>query len=71
MRLIEIAQEDGQVREQILGLLRLAPFQRRSILNTQLDQMRLQGAPQEFIEAMASLLDDAVAERVIFLLKTV
>lgn len=61
--LIRAAEEDAAFRTQLLRLLSADSFNRRSALNTCIEQMRLKGAPGEFISAMACLLDDKVVEQ--------
>jgi hypothetical protein len=53
VRLIQIAEEDPEIREQILCILSLDAFNRKSALNTYIQNMRLKGAPMEFISAIA------------------
>ncbi len=66
--LIRVAQEDPEVKEQLAAILRLDDFNRKSALNTFLQQMHLKPAPREFVSAVASLLDDEVAEKVLKIL---
>jgi len=68
VRLIQIATEDQKIREQILHILSLDSFNRKSALNTYIHNMRLKGAPAEFISAIAAFLDDGVAEKALSLL---
>ena len=56
-----VVREDPQVRGRIVPLLRLDAFQRKSVLNTWLDQLRLSKAPEAFMSALACLLDDGIA----------
>jgi hypothetical protein len=69
VRLIQIATENKEIREQILAILSLDAFNRKSALNTFIQNMRLKGAPGEFISAIATFLDDAVAEKALSILK--
>jgi hypothetical protein len=61
--LLHVAREDADVRRQLVALLELEPFHRRSALNTTVERMRLQGAPIEFINAVSALTDDRIADR--------
>jgi hypothetical protein len=63
--LVQVGQEDPEVRQQLTAILRLDNFNRKSALNTFIEQMRLKQAPKEFLSAIACLLDDAVAEKVL------
>lgn len=66
--LIRVAQEDADVRNQLLSLLSLDRFNRESALNTLVDDLRLKKAPKELVSAIASLLDDDVAEKTLEIL---
>lgn len=61
--LIRVAQEDVEVRKQLLSILSLDSFNRKSALNSFINEMRLRKAPKDFVAAIANLLDDAVAEK--------
>ncbi len=61
--LVRVAQENGEVRAWLSGLLALDDFNRKSAVQTLLANLRLQQAPGDFIEAVAALLDDGVARR--------
>jgi hypothetical protein len=66
--LIRFAQEAADVRNQLLSLLSLDGFNRESALNTLVDDLRLKKAPKELVSAIASLLDDDVAEKTLEIL---
>jgi hypothetical protein len=67
--LIRVAQEDADVKRTLMGLLQQPSFHRRSLLNTLIDTMKLQGAPTAFVAAVAALLDDKVAEKAAEMIK--
>jgi hypothetical protein len=67
--LIRVAQEDADVRDQLLTILSLDKFNRESALNTLVEDLRLKHAPKEFVSAIASLLDEDVAEKTLEMLK--
>ncbi|UCG81716.1 MAG: hypothetical protein JSV60_05425 [Desulfobacterales bacterium] len=67
--LIRVAQEDADVRNQLLAILSLDRFNRESVLNTLVDDLRLKEAPKELVSAIASLLDDDVAKKTLEILK--
>ncbi len=54
--LIRVAQEDPEVLEQLVAILRLDDFNRKSALNTYLEEMHLKQAPKQFVSAIANLL---------------
>lgn len=61
IRLIQAAQDDPDFRTQIVSILTLNSFNRKSVLNTIIDSMRLNNVSEELIEAIASICDDDVA----------
>ena len=62
IRLIQAAREDKEFHDQIYAILSLNSFNRKSILNTFIDNMRLNNVSEDLIEALASLREDDVAE---------
>ncbi len=66
--LIRVAQEDSEIKSQLSSILALDAFNRKSALNTFLEELRFSQAPKEFISAMATLLDEVVAEQVLKIL---
>ena len=63
--LVEIIRDDKDINEKVMAVLRLDAFKRRTILNNWLEQLRIQKAPQNLINALSSLFDDKVAEQVL------
>jgi len=61
--LMRVAQERADVREKLKAILQLDSFNRQSILNTWLRDLKLQEAPNSLIKALSAFLDDGVAER--------
>ena len=59
--LMRVAREDAGVRRHLLTILSQTPFNRTSMLNTFINEMRLRKAPAEIISAVACLLDHEVA----------
>jgi hypothetical protein len=68
IRLIQIAQEDKEIREQLINILSMDSFNRKSALNTFIEHMLLKKAPKKFIEAVSSLLDEDVAKKILEIL---
>lgn len=68
--LIAAAQDERTIRDRILAIARLDAFNRESMLNTILADLRLQGAPAELIGSLATLKDDDIALRVREVLET-
>jgi len=63
--LVRVAKEDPKIREQLVSILALDDFNRRSALNTLIEQLRYKQAPPSFISAMAMLIDDDIARKVL------
>jgi len=68
IRLIQIARDDPEIRRKILGILHMDTFNRKSALNTFIQQMQLKGAPHDFVSAVSCFLDDQVAEKALAVL---
>jgi len=67
--LIRVVQENTEIRERLFTILTLDKFNRESILNSYLEEMRLKQAPAEFISAIACLLDDDIAQKALEILQ--
>lgn len=67
--LIQVAQESPDIRNTLLSILKEDEFHRSSMIGTLMEEMRLKGAPEALITAMAGLLDDRVARKAFELLK--
>ena len=61
--LMRVAQENSDIRKKFIFILKLDSFNRQSLLNTWLNDLRLQGAPKKLIEALSAFLDDDLAEK--------
>ena len=61
--LIRTAREDADIRGRLQAILHQPAFHRKSMLNTLIGELKMQSAPAEFIQAIACLLDDAVARK--------
>ena len=60
--LIHAAREERKFRREVLKILRIEPFHRKSLLGSYVSTMRLQGAPPEFVHAIELLREDRVAD---------
>jgi len=61
--LISVARENLAIRNQLISILDQPPFQRQSLINTWLEDLKLAGAPPELRNALSGLLDEHVANR--------
>jgi hypothetical protein len=68
IKLIEIMQEDSVINEKVIKMLQLDSYQRRSVLNNWLEQLRCINAPCELMQPLACLFDDKVAKKVLTLI---
>ncbi len=62
--MILAAREDAAMNETLEAILALPLSQRKSLINTLTADMKKKAAPAEFIEAIAYLQEDEVAQKV-------
>lgn len=67
--LVQVLKEDYKVRSKIEPILSLDKFNRKSALNTWLEQLRFQQAPKKFIALLSCLLDDDIAKKLLHVIK--
>ncbi|MDY6790440.1 MAG: hypothetical protein SWH54_04130 [Thermodesulfobacteriota bacterium] len=67
--LVQVLQEDDKIRSKVEPILSMNPFNRKSALNTWLEQLKLQQAPEKFMALLSCLLDDDIAKRLLQVLK--
>jgi len=67
--LVQVLKEDRKIRSKIEPILSLDQFNRKSALNTWLEQLELQQAPKKFISILSCLLDDDIAKKLLFVIK--
>lgn len=61
--LLQSCRHDADFRQELLGVLRLGAFHRRSLIGRFLSILQTRGAPVELSQALALLRDDRVAAR--------
>ena len=66
--LIQITDKEPEIKKKITELLQLSSFERRSMLNVWLEQLRQRNAPQKLTQILLYLFDDIVAEQVLNLI---
>ena len=69
MQLMAVARETPETRRQLVTILSQEAFHRQSLLGTLLEDLRMRGAPVEFIECIGFLRDDDTAARALELLR--
>lgn len=67
--LVQVLKEDSKIRSKIGPILSLDKFNRKSALNTWLEQLRFQQAPKKFIGLLSCLLDDSIAKKLLHVIK--
>ena len=67
--LVQVLKEDYKVRSKIEPILSLDKFNRKSALNTWLEQLKFQQAPKKFIGLLSCLLDDNIAKKLLHVIK--
>lgn len=67
--LMQVAQEDPEVKVTLKAILKLESIHRKSLLNTWLMELQAKGAPQDFIDALACLVDDRVSRQALALIE--
>ena len=67
--LVQVLKEDYKIRNKIEPILSLDQFNRKSALNTWLEQLKFQQAPEKFIALLSCLLDDDVAKKLLQVIK--
>ncbi len=66
--LIQTTMEDPVIKKRIVEVLKLNSFERRTVLNNWLEQLRHRKAPENLLSALSCLFDDKVAEKVLSLI---
>jgi len=70
-KLVLVIRDDPLINEKVIQLLQLDSFQRRSVLNIWLEQLRVRHASENLLSALSSLFDDTIAEKVLTLINEV
>lgn len=63
--LLQVMCNDRLINDKIITLLNLDSYQRRSILNYWLEQLRKQNAYEDLCDALSCLFDDKIAAKVL------
>jgi len=65
IKLMQVMQKDSLINEKVIQMLRLDSYQRRSVLNVWLEQLRNHHASQNLLSALFCLFDDKIADKVL------
>ncbi len=68
IKLMQVMHKDPVINEKVIQLLKLDSYQRRSVLNVWLEQLRLRNASENLLSALSCLFDDKIAEEVLTLI---
>jgi hypothetical protein len=69
LRLVQVAQEEPQIRQTLKSILGLDNFNRKSAINTWLEELKLKQAPKNFRSALSCLLDDDIARKTLAIIR--
>ena len=69
LALVQVLKEDSKIRSKIEPILSLDQFSRKSALNTWLEQLKYQQAPEKFIALLSCLIDDDIAKKLLSVIK--
>ena len=64
-KLIQVMRDDPLINEKVIQVLQLNSFQRRSVLNGWLEQLRICHASKNLLSALSCLFEDKIAEEVL------
>ena len=70
-KLIQVMRDDPLINEKVIQVLQLNSFQRRSVLNSLLEQLRIHHASENLMSALSCLFDDKIAVEVLTLINEV
>jgi len=65
IRLVQVAMEEPDIKKKMETLLSLDSFNRKSMINTWIEELKLQKAPEKFIEGISALTDNGIAKKVL------
>ena len=69
IRLIQIMKADLEFRRFVMKILKLPKFEKQSLLNTKIEELKLQQVPQEHIHIFECLNDQEICEEIEVVLK--
>ena len=67
-KLIRVMRNDPLINKKVIEILKMKSYQRRSVLNNWLEQLRLQNAPEHLKQALSCLFDDRNAHDILTLI---
>ena len=68
LKLMRVMQKDPVINKKVIEMLRMESYQRRFILNSWLEQLRIRHASENLLSALSCLFDDKTAADVLTLI---
>ena len=68
IKLVQVIRENQEIGLRVRQLLEMDPYQRRTVLNKWLEQLRTQNASDNLLRALSCLFDDKTAADVLILI---
>ena len=68
IKLMQVMKKDPVINEKVIQLLKMESYQRRLVLNSWLEQLRVRHASDNLLNALSCLFDDKIAEDVLALI---
>jgi len=65
---MHVMQNDPVIHDKVIEMLKLDSYQRRSVLNSWLEQLRIHKASESLLSALSTLFDDKIAKEVLALI---
>ena len=60
-----LLKEDPLIKDRIIEVLKMNPYDRRLVLNNWLEQLRIRRAPENLQHALSTLFDNAIAKKIL------
>ena len=67
-KLIRVMRQDPLINKKVIKMLNMKSYQRRSVLNNWLEQLRRKNAPEHLKQALSCLFDDRNAHDILTLI---
>ena len=64
-----LLKEDPLIKDRIIEVLKMNPYDRRLVLNNWLEQLRIRRAPENLQHALSALFDNEMAEKVLTMIR--
>ena len=68
IKLLRAIRKDPFINKKVTSLLKMDTYPRRLVLNTWLEQLRLNNAPEKLTQTLSILFDDNIAQKTLKLI---